>query len=239
MKILIDDVKLSLLLEKKKQFIGKTVAWDSFLSAFSFLISVLLASYEDFLGIPGVVLKTVFVILGLVFTIKSIVDIVNSKNNNYSYEDLFRDINMLNEIAHGHSIVIIKDSFEKYSNRLLVYEDKRWNCKFFLNYKQNINNEDFIKSHLSSELKIELKDIDLSFLAQKIHEKYSESAKESKIYCHKFYLATIRKFPDNMTQNTFECDGRKYYWMTIAELEQDKEVQKKNSDVLNYVKELV
>lgn len=36
MKILIDDVKLNLLLETKKSFIGKNVAWDSFLSAFHF-----------------------------------------------------------------------------------------------------------------------------------------------------------------------------------------------------------
>lgn len=31
MKILIDDVKLNLLLEQKKQFIGKTIVWDSVL----------------------------------------------------------------------------------------------------------------------------------------------------------------------------------------------------------------
>ncbi len=36
MKILIDDIKLELLLEKKREFIGKCVALDSFLSAFSF-----------------------------------------------------------------------------------------------------------------------------------------------------------------------------------------------------------
>lgn len=45
--------------------IGNNVVWDSVLSAVSFLISVILASYKDFFGIPGIVLKTVFVVLGM------------------------------------------------------------------------------------------------------------------------------------------------------------------------------
>ena len=57
----------------------------------------------------------------------------------------------------------IKDSFQKFPNRFLVYDDKRWGCKLFLNYKDNSNNEDFIKKHLSGDLKIELEDIKLSY----------------------------------------------------------------------------
>ncbi len=237
MRIVIDDTKLNLLLEQKKQFIGNTVAWDSVLSAFSFLMSVLLASYDDFFGISGTIFKTVFVILGIGFSVKSIVDIVKNSKNNYNFEDLLKDINKLNEITHTHSIVVIKDSFQKFSNRFLIYEDKRWNCNFFLNYKENINNEEFIKNHISNELKINLSDIKLSFVTQKIHEKYSESARETKIYSHKFYLATISHFPTYMKQDSFECDGKLYHWKSISDLEQDEEVQKKNMDILGFVKE--
>lgn len=148
------------------------------------------------------------------------------------------DINKLNEIAHSHSIVVIKDSFQKFPNRFLVYEDKRWNCEFFPNYKENHNNEEFIKSHISNELKIELSNIKLKYVSQKIHEKYSESAKENKIYSHKFYLAEITDFPDFMRQETFECDGKVYHWRSMPELEDNREVQKKNMDILNFVKEL-
>lgn len=42
-----------------------------------------------------------------------------------------------------------------------------------------------------------------------------------------------------MLQDSFECDGKQYYWMTVPELEQDENVQKKNNDILGYVKELV
>lgn len=239
MKILVDDMKLNLLLETKKNFIGKNVAWDSFLSALSFLISVLLASYSTFLGIPGVALKTFFVCLGLAFTVKSLVDIRSSKKNNYSYTDLFSDINKLNEITHDHSIVVIKDTYNKYPNRMLVYDDTRWQCKLFLNYKNNPNNEDFIKKHLSQELKIETSGIGLKYLGQRIHEKFSESAKKTKIYSHRFYIATIQDFPPLMQQDSFQCDGKRYYWMSMAELEQDENVKRKNSDILEYIKELV
>lgn len=167
-----------------------------------------------------------------------LIDVVVNKRNNYSFKDLLTDINNLNEITHGHSIVVIKDSFQQFPNRYLVYEDKRWNCDFFLNYKENINNEDFIKNHISNELKINLDSIKLSYVGQRVHEKYSESAKEKKVYSHKFYLATIDTFPDFMKADSFECDGKKYKWLSISELEQDTNVQEKNLDILNYIKEL-
>ena len=47
------------------------------------------------------------------------------------------------------------------SNKYLVYYDSKWDCKFFLNYKENINNESYIKEHLSSELKIPMDCINL------------------------------------------------------------------------------
>lgn len=194
MQILIDKDKLNLLLETKKSFIGKNVAWDSLISAVSFLISVFFASYSDVFRIPGIVLKTVFVLLGIAFTIKSFIDIYDSKKNNYSYSDLLSDINKLNVITHNHSIVIIQDTFNDYSNRMLAYYDVRWDCKLFLNYKENPNNESFIKQHLSQELKIDLPNIELKYLGQKIHEKFSESSKKNKTYCHKFYIASIKNF---------------------------------------------
>lgn len=188
---------------------------------------------QRFFRNTGNSIKTVFVVLWILFTGKSIIDIVASKKNNYTYEDLIMDIN------NNHSIILIKDSFQKFSNRFLVYDDKRWGCKLFLNYKDNFNNEDFIKKHLSGDLKIELEDIKLSYLGQRIHEKYSESAKKRKVYCHKFYIADIKKFPDKIKQDSFEIDGKGYQWLSMPELETNKDVQKKNYDIVRFVKELV
>ena len=67
MQRLIDETRLNLLLEQKKDCIGKRVTWDSILSAVSFLLGALLASYSDLCGIPGVVFKTLFLSAGVFF----------------------------------------------------------------------------------------------------------------------------------------------------------------------------
>lgn len=237
MKILLDDVKLNLLLEQKKQFIGKTVVWDSVLSAVSFLISVILASYGDFFMVPGIVIKTVFVILGLFFTGKSIFDIYKSSKNSYTYEDLFKDINRLNEITHNHSIVAVKNTFDEFPNKFLMYYDTRWNAYLFLNFKDNTNNESFIISGVSNKLKIKKEDIKVSYIAQNVSEKRSESHHENRIYSHKLYLASVAAFPDVAKQNAFEIDGVQYCWMSISEMENDPRIMEVNADIVQFVKD--
>ncbi len=147
--------------------------------------------------------------------------------------------NKLNELTSDHSIILIKNTFEEFPNRLLVYDDIRWNCELFLNYKDNPNNETFIKEHLSSELKINQSEIQLVYKSQEIQAKYSESSQKNKIYCHKFYVAKIENFPEHMKQNCFEIDGRKYFWKTIQELEENNNTLKKNGDIIEYVKGII
>lgn len=237
MKILVDETRLSLLLEKKKQFIGKRVVWDSILSSISFLISVFLASYNDIGFISGIVLKTIFVVLGLFFSGKSIYDVYWSKKNMYTHEDLYNDINKLNEITHNHSIIAIKDTFHEFPNRFLQYYDSRWSCYLFLNFKDHVNNERFITEGVSNKLKIKREEISVNYLAQQIHPKYSESHKEDRFYFHRLFEVSLLSVSDKMRADTFEIDGIKYRWMSIAEMEQDPVIMKKNSDVVRFVKE--
>jgi hypothetical protein len=110
---------------------------------------------------------------------------------------------------------------------------------FFLNYKDNENNENFIKGHISNELKIKQDDISLKYLTSRVHQKYSVSGEENRMYSHRFYLATVSEFPEYMKNDTFECDGRVYHWKSIPELEADRNVIEHNLDIVNYVKELV
>lgn len=239
MKILIDDVKLNLLLERKKNFIGKKVAWDSVLSACSFLISAFFASYSSIWIIPGLAFKIVFMLAGIAFTVKAVLDVFNSLKNSYSYGDLLKDINTLNEITHNHSIVAIRDSFNEYPNRFLVYDDPQWECKLFINYKDNVNNESFIKDHIFRELKVDVSKIKINYISQIISEKVSGRDNQKKVYCHKLFLTTIEEFPEYMKNDTFECDGRTYYWKSIVALENDEVAMAKNSDIIRFIKENV
>ncbi len=239
MKLLIDDIKLDLLLEKKKQYIGNTVTWDSVLSACSFLISVFFASYKKVLFIPGLALKTVFLVLGIGFTVKAIWDIAKSKKNSYNYNDLLTDINKLNEITHNHSIIAIRDEFDKYPNRFLVYDDINWGCMLFPNYKDNANNESYISDHISREFKINKEHIKIEYKGQNISEKVSGRDNKKKVYLHRLFLVTIDEFPEYMKEKDFECGSRNYHWKSIVDLERDDDSMEKNDDIISFVKNYV
>ena len=36
-------------------------------------------------------------------------------------------------------------------------------------------------------------------------------------------------------QDSFEIDGKKFYWMSIAEMEQDKRIMEVNSDIVSII----
>lgn len=237
MKIMLDERNLNVLLSDKKELIGKTVSIDSVLSALSFLISVFFASYENRFGISGTIWKLFFCGLGAAFTLKVLWDLYKSKKFNYTHKNLMEDISKLNKIEHRHSIVVIKDTFNKFSNRYLVYDDKRWGCKFFINYATNPkDNEKFIKNHLSSDLKVQVDTIDIKYVTEQTNEKFSVSNNRPKTYTHTFYLVKIDNMPEEIKKDSFEIDSKKYYWKNITDLENDSDVIEKNSDVLNVVK---
>ena len=98
MRLLIDEKDLALLLEKKRDFVGNKVTADTIIAGISFLLSVFTASYEDILGIPGVVLKTVFCFIGIIYCLEITRDILSRIKNKYNHEVLFQDIEHLNMI---------------------------------------------------------------------------------------------------------------------------------------------
>ncbi len=144
---------------------------------------------------------------------------------------------------HPHSIVLIKDTFHSNDNRFLLYYDARWNCRLFLNYATitsdyELDMENIVR-HLQMELKVSKNNLDGAFAFEKVHEKYSVSAKENRCYRHRFYRFLIKQFDEKIEQDSFEIDGKKFYWMSIAEMEQDKRIMEVNSDIVSMVKKAV
>ena len=96
-----------------------------------------------------------------------------------------------------------------------------------------------IVRHLQMELKVSKNNLDGAFAFEKVHEKYSVSAKENRCYRHRFYQFLIKQFDEKIEQDSFEIDGKKFYWMSIAEMEQDKRIMEVNSDIVSMVKKAV
>ncbi len=237
MKIVIDERELNLVLEEKKQEIGTKIAWDSVGSSVSLAISAIHGSYGDIAFVPGWAFKMIMLALGIGLTIKCMVDIWKYVKHPYTHKDLLRDIESKKENTHDHSIVAIKDTFNEYPNRFLLYYDTRWRCYLFPSFKDNSDNESFIKEGISNKLKVKADGIEMMFLTRKRQQKYSESHKENRTYLHSVYKATIKKFPALERKDSFEVDGVEYKWMSIPEMEKDDRIQKVNEDVVQLVKE--
>lgn len=240
MKLLIDQLKLELLLERRRDYIHQNGGGlDVLFAGISFVLSTVCADFRDVLVFSGNSMKTVSMILGVAFSIRGIYMVVKSSRNKYTHLDLGREITEMNEIQHRFSLVAIKDTFKEHSNRFLLYYDERWDCKFFFSYKTVDNDEENIKNRLSHELKIDTSLISTEFKTEKIQKKFSVSHDENRVYDHRVYYAEIAEFKDNITQDEFEIEGKKFFWLTIQEMERDERIRQVNSDVVGLIKGIV
>lgn len=129
------------------------------------------------------------------------------------------------------------------SNYFLLYHDPRWNCDFFPYIKTQSTEEKnsaSIKAFLKSQLNIKPENIDLKKVGQRLQLKYSYPHKQNRLYDHTLYLAQINDLPKNMKAEHFQMpDGKQYRWATIHTMESDSEIQKRNGEVVEFVKESI
>ncbi len=96
-----------------------------------------------------------------------------------------------NEVIHAFSIIAIKDTFNHFSNRYLLYYDKVWECWFFFSFKTvETENENFVNQRLSNMLKVNKETIQIKYVSDRLQPKYSERDHIHKIYQHSLY--TVR-----------------------------------------------
>ena len=187
----------------------------------------------------GGTIKTLIISIAICLTLWGFLMTLSDQKNSFSHEKLYEEMRASNEIEHPFSIVAIKDTFEKYPNKFLLYFDSRWKCWFFFNFKTNNDlqqNENNIKSGLSSKLKVDADDIDLEYKDEAIHHKYSESDNVEKYYHHILYNCILKNFNDEIRKDKFTIDGVDYAWMTIDEMEKNPSINKRNLDVVEFVK---
>ena len=141
-------------------------------------------------------------------------------------------------IQHNHSLIAIRDTFMQPAMRFLVYYDERWDCKLFLNFKTvNGDNENAILDYLSASLQIPKEELKAKYLTSRVQEKYSVSHDETRVYNHRLYEVSIHEFTSNMKEDDFSVNGVHYFWMTIPEMQKDKNIMDKNMDVVDFVNE--
>lgn len=236
MQLLIDSTKLEALLQRKQDDIGYKK-----LDQGCNIANALFVVYGGFSASPEIALwaKAMAIIAGGLGLYWSGCAMVKAIKNTYNADLLQHDIENLNEIEHPFSLIAIKDTFNKYPHRYLLYYDNRWQLNLFPNYRTQATEEENIANivgHLSNELQIPAQDITVEQKGYTLTTKYSVSDKVQKVYAHTLYQATIKKLPKKLQADSFMIGDRKYSWWSIDKMEDDEDIREHNLDVVELVK---
>ena len=233
-QLLLNESDIKLIFEQNREFIGKSklFGFDSLIAGIGFLVTVYFSVFKTNW------MKYTLLIIGIIYLIWGGINIIYSYKHKFNKDILYQKLEEVNLMEqHQHSIILIKDTFNKNPNRFLVYQDARWGCRLFINFHSMQDNNENIKNiekHIQSELKTQPNNC--VYLFDKLHTKFSVSAGKEKYYKHSFYELKLQ--PNKITkQDSFTIDGKTYYWMSIAEMENDKNIMDKNSDIVKFVKE--
>lgn len=231
MKLQIDDILLEKHLIEKKQFIGsQQSAWETLIS---FVLNMTSLFFLDISKKP----KIVFYIL-IFISLLLVIDVLRKIIIKYTYLNLLEEIKNMDEVKSSYSLVAIKDSFNEYPTRFLVYYDEEWDCWFFPNYKTaNENDAESVKERISLEIKIDSRCLSIKEIASQIITKTHPTKHINKNYHHTLYLVKAESFPENEKQDSFTQDGRQYKWLSIHDMEIDKDIWDKNGSIIAFIKE--
>ena len=239
--LIVNKNRLRLLLTEKRDFIGlwKLPVYGELLSSIAFSIGIATTDFKPFYGFSVDSIKLAAGVVCCLVVGKSIIDFGKCFMKPYNHEELYKDISKLDEKPHCFSLVVVKDTFNVPSNRFLLQYVDSWKCKLFLYYRTVDNDELHIKQQLSNEFGVAEEDIALEYKFHKEHVKFSVKEKRDKRYLHTIYYAQFKNMPKVMQNSTFDIQGKHYYWMNFNDMEKDAAIQKYNSDIVNFVKEIV
>ncbi len=137
-------------------------------------------------------------------------------------------------MGHTHSIIIIKNENGEY----LQYFDTRWDSYLFPNCKlTNENHKQLINQYLIQNFNFLANEkYTIEYVMDKVHTKFSESAKVNKEYHHYFYNIKFDNIPNFMQNPTFSANDKIFKWFSLTKLEEDKRIQQVNSDIVGFIK---
>lgn len=236
----IDENQLKLLLEQKRKVLErkKYDGTGEIISGISLIITLTLSDFNQLKIINPLYLKIIVGGISIAVLLYGIYTFIRSIKI-YSLDQLYSEIKDIDpKMEHSFDIIVIRDIHK--NGRYLVFKSKRWNCWLFPNYhclNENFSKEKelkYVKECIRRDLKIS-KEIEIKYIGNKISEKYSVGDKVRKKYNFHYFQIVDISF-DFSNKRTFWCNGKKYCWKTLDQMYSDKNIIKKNEDVLDYVR---
>ncbi len=240
----IDEDKLKLLLEKKRKIIErpKYSGKGEIISGISLAITLALADFSSLKYINPLYFKIFAWIITSGIIIYGFYTFVRSIVKFYPIENLYSEISDIDpSTEHPFNIILVMNSSE--SGKYLLFKSRRWSCWLFPNYHcidRQFNEEQEIqkiKENLIRDLNID-EEINIEYIGNDISKKYSVSDKVIKKY--NFHYFQVRNYPVKFkSKHTFKFRGKKYCWKTLDQMYSNKNIVKKNEDVLDYIRKTV
>lgn len=234
-----NDLKILLLNRKNKIESPKYNGIGEIISSISIMITLCLADFSQISIINPLYFKLGAWILSLIILIFGVFQFIKSIFCIYSINNLYSEIADLDpNIEHPFNIILIKNN--QNSGRYLLFKSKRWNCWLFPNYHCSTNcfNQAeeilYIKKCLNRDLNIP-ENITVKYIGNEIINKLSVPNNIKKKYNFHYFVITNLHLQFN-TKKNFRFNGKQYCWKTLDKMYSNKNIVKKNKDVLDYVR---
>lgn len=231
----IDEDKLKLLLEKRKKNIErpKFNGVSDIISGISLMLTIAVADFSAVTITNPQYIKVVGWIIVVAILFYGILSFVRNLKGRYSIDNLYSEIADIDpDTAHPFDIILIKNKSGEY----LVFKSRRWKCWLFPDYHCqsrpfNAQSEQVI---LTENLKRDLSfDSNIEFVGDLMSKKYSVGDRVTKKYEFHFFKSA----PQNIDRRkNFRAGGKSFRWMTLEKMYSNKNIEKKNKDVLDYVR---
>lgn len=238
----IDENQLKLLLEQKRKMLErkKYDGIGEIISSISLMITLILSDFSQLTIIKPLYFKIIAWGISIVILAYGSYKLIRSIKI-YSIDQLYSEIADIDpKIEHPFNIIVIRNSRD--NGKYLVFRSKRWKCWLFPNY--HCLNGNFSKTkelkYINECIKRDLKiseEIEFKYIGNKISEKYSVGDKVRKKYNFHYFEATNMVIDFN-NKRTFRFNGKNYRWMTLDHMYSNKNIVKKNGDVLDYVRRM-
>lgn len=239
----IDEDQLKLLLEKRRKKLErpKYDGIGEIISGISIMITLSLADFSYIEIMRPLHFKILVWIISIIILIYGIYEFIKSIVESFTINQLYNEIaNIDPQNEHPFNIIIIRD--DNRDGKYLVFRSKRWSCWLFPNYyclnkifsrTKELKN---IKECLSRDLNIS-DDVHLKYLGNEVSEKFSIADKVTKRYNFHYFQVDDVVIKCGK-RNTFSSNGKKYCWKTLDQLYHNKNILKKNKDVLDYIRRM-
>lgn len=231
MMLMIREDDLTLVLAKRRNFIGVRPLWDSILIFITGLFYIPAA-----VAIPNEICRWIMLGFGVLVTGYGIVEICGRR---FTTENLYKEIAGMNIISS--SIVAIAQPGVPDSNQYLLYYDTGWDCWFFPNRRSTpdvSDDERDLLNYLNAEFKIPVQDCALDMHGTEESTKYSTEHDEERHYLYRIYAGDVQSLPELWSlEGEFTVGGHRCKWMTISEMLADSRIKEVNYDVVTAVRD--